>query len=209
MAGDYGNSFNQGTPYNNQFSENMFNFWQYIDYYCAWHGAAVAGTPLNIWDGYNEEQYGGDGWKLGRNFEFGSINMPNPAYTNAAHKNGVLSMGCVYFDPNNRPGQPLTPLLEQDENGSFIIAEKLIEYANWYGFDGYFFNQEEAISADEVPLYKKFIQQCREGGLYCQMYDSLNNNGSINAWTSTLDADTWDLVEDDEIGSVNDSVFIS
>ena len=35
MAGDYGNSFNQGTPYNNQFSENMFNFWQYIDYYCA------------------------------------------------------------------------------------------------------------------------------------------------------------------------------
>lgn len=209
MAGDYGNSFNQGTPYNNQFSENMFNFWQYIDYYCAWHGAAVAGTPLNIWDGYNEEQYGGDGWKLGRNFEFGSINMPNPAYTNAAHKNGVLSMGCVYFDPNNRPGQPLTPLLEQDENGSFIIAEKLIEYANWYGFDGYFFNQEEAISADEVPLYKKFIQQCREGGLYCQMYDSLNNNGSINAWTSTLDADTWELVEDDEIGSVNDSVFIS
>ena len=209
MAGDYGNSFNQGTPYNNQFSENMFNFWQYIDYYCAWHGAAVAGTPLNIWDGYNEEQYGGDGWKLGRNFEFGSINMPNLAYTNAAHKNGVLSMGCVYFDPNNRPGQPLTPLLEQDENGSFIIAEKLIEYANWYGFDGYFFNQEEAISADEVPLYKKFIQQCREGGLYCQMYDSLNNNGSINAWTSTLDADTWDLVEDDEIGSVNDSVFIS
>lgn len=104
----------------------MFNFWQYIDYYCAWHGAAVAGTPLNIWDGYNEEQYGGDGWKLGRNFEFGSINMPNPAYTNAAHKNGVLSMGCVYFDPNNRPGQPLTPLLEQDENGSFIIAEKLL-----------------------------------------------------------------------------------
>lgn len=209
MAGDYGNSFNQGTPYNNQFSENMFNFWQYIDYYCAWHGAAVAGTPLNIWDGYNEQQYGGDGWKLGRNFEFGSINMPNPAYTNAAHKNGVLSMGCVYFDPNNRPGQPLTPLLEQDENGSFIIAEKLIEYANWYGFDGYFFNQEERISADEVPLYKKFIQQCREGGLYCQMYDSLNNDGGIDAWASTLDADTWALVEDDEIGSVNDSVFIS
>lgn len=209
MAGDYGNSFNQGTPYNNQFSENMFNFWQYVDYYCSWHGAAVAGTPLAIWDGYNEQVYGGDGWKLGRNFEFGSINMPNPAYTNAAHKNGVLSMGCVYFDPNNRPGQPLTPLLEKDENGRFPIADKLVEYARWYGFDGYFFNQEEAIPQAEVELYKEFIKQVRKAGLYCQMYDSLNNNGSINAWTSTLDEDTWDLVEDDEVGHVNNSVFIS
>ncbi len=210
MAGDYGNSFNQGTAYNNQFSENMFNFWQYVDYYCSWHGAAVADTPLSIWDGYNEQQdTTGNGWSTQRNFEFGAINMPNPAYTNAAHKNGVLSMGCVYFDPNNRPGQPVHPLFEQDEEGNFIIAEKLVEFAKWYGFDGYFFNQEEAIDAEDVPLYKEFIQQVREAGLYCQMYDSLNENGSINAWTSTLDRDTYDLVNDPEIGRVNDSVFIS
>ena len=210
MAGDYGNSFNQGTPYNNQFSENMFNFWQYVDYYCAWHGAAVAGTPLSIWDGYNElNDTTGNGWKTERNFEFGSINMPNPGYTNAAHRNGVLSMGCVYFDPNNRPGQPVHPLFERDEEGNFIIAEKLVEFANWYGFDGYFFNQEEAIDAADVPLYKEFIQQVREAGLYCQMYDSLNDNGGINAWTSTLDEDTYHLIEDPEVGKVNDSVFIS
>ena len=78
--------------------------------------------------------------------------MPNPGYTNAAHRNGVLSMGCVYFDPNNRPGQPVHPLFERDENGRFIIADKLVEFANWYGFDGYFFNQEEVIDAADVPL---------------------------------------------------------
>lgn len=210
MAGDYGNSFNQGTPYNNQFSENMFNFWQYVDYYCSWHGSAVAGTPLSIWTGYNELADGGDGWKTQRNFEFGSVNMPNPGYTNAAHRNGVLSMGCVYFDPNNRPGQPVNAMFKKDADGRYIVADKLKEFADWYGFDGYFFNQEESVPSNLMGDYKAFIKQCRESGLYCQMYDSLTGAGNIDAWRSTFNQDVYNtMLEDAQLGSINDSVFIS
>lgn len=37
-----------------------------------------------------------DAWQY-RKFEFGLVNMPNPGYTNAAHKNGVLSIGCIFL----------------------------------------------------------------------------------------------------------------
>ncbi|WKL03663.1 hypothetical protein Q0F98_09570 [Paenibacillus amylolyticus] len=34
-------------------------------------------------------------------------------------------------------------MLIQDENGNFPVAEKLAEMAEYYNYDGYFFNQEE------------------------------------------------------------------
>ncbi|GGG16225.1 endo-beta-N-acetylglucosaminidase [Paenibacillus aceti] len=210
MAGDYGNSFNRGTAYNNKFSENNLQSWQYIDQYYSWHGAAVAGTPLNIWTGVNEkDDPTGNGWATQRNFEFGSINMPNPAYTNAAHKNGVLSMGCIYFDPNNRPGQPVELMLDKDENGRYILVDKLVEFAKWYGFDGYFFNYEENMNAKYVPMLKSLMQQVREAGMYTQMYDSLKNAGNIDAWKSTLDQDAYSFLQDPTLGKVLNSVFIS
>lgn len=79
-----------------------------------------------------------------RQFEFGILNIPNPAYTNAAHKNGVMSIACIYFDQAFREGQTVDELLIQDEDGRFIIADKLIEMAEYFGYDGYFFNCEEA-----------------------------------------------------------------
>lgn len=45
MGGDYGNSFFEATPYNNEFSQFAFNFWQYIDYYASWHGVTTKGGP--------------------------------------------------------------------------------------------------------------------------------------------------------------------
>ena len=32
--------------------------------------------------------------------------------------------------------------LQQDEDGTFPIARKLVDLAKYYGFDGYFINQE-------------------------------------------------------------------
>ena len=42
-------------------------------------------------------------------------------------------------------------------------------------FDGYFINQEETIPAGDVELYKGFMKQMRDAGLYIQWYDSINN----------------------------------
>ena len=81
MAGDYGNAFFGGTSYTNEFSEYCFNFWQYIDYYAPWHGQTTATTPIELWDAEGERK-GTNNWE-GRKFEFGMMNLPNAAYTNA------------------------------------------------------------------------------------------------------------------------------
>ena len=158
MQGDYGNSFFNSTMYTDKFGEHVLNFWQYADYFSPWHGAATAYTPEAIYDPITSD------WQR-RGFEFGIVNIPNPAYTNAAHKNGVMSIACIYFDPAFRPGQTCADLIEKDENGEFSIADKLIEIAKYMGFDGYFLNQEEGYMED----FKPFMAKLTAAGLYTQI----------------------------------------
>lgn len=40
---------------------------------------------------------------------------------------------------------------------------------------GWFINQEETIPAGDVELYKGFMKQMRDAGLYIQWYDSIDN----------------------------------
>ena len=172
LSGDYGNSFFDSYPYTNEFSQYLFNFWQYTDYYGGWHGMPTEEVPEEMYNAEGERNGTAD-WST-RYFEFGLVNLPNPAYTNAAHKNGVLSVGCIFLP---RTGLKHTKFLTQDENGNFPYADKLVEMAKYYGFDGYFINQEESIPAGDVELYQKFMKQIREDGIYVQWYDSINANG--------------------------------
>ena len=137
LAGDYGNAFFGGTSYTNEFSEYCFNFWQYIDYYAPWHGQTTATTPMELWN-VDDERVNPNAWKS-RSFEFGMMNLPNAAYTNAAHKNGVLSLGCIFLP---RAYQSWRTLIQRDENGGFPYADKLIEITKYYGFDGWYMNLE-------------------------------------------------------------------
>ena len=188
MQGDYGNSFFNSTMYTDKFGEHVLNFWQYADYFSPWHGAATAYTPEAIYDPITSD------WQA-RGFEFGIVNIPNPAYTNAAHKNGVMSIACIYFDPAFRPGQTCADLIERDEDGNFSIAEKLIQMAEYMGFDGYFLNQEEGYYED----FKPFMAELTEAGLYTQWYDT---NSSFNSSKAQ-----W--LKDDINGQINNSVFVN
>ena len=188
MQGDYGNSFFNSTMYTDKFGEHVLNFWQYADYFSPWHGAATAYTPEAIYDPITSD------WQR-RGFEFGIVNIPNPAYTNAAHKNGVMSIACIYFDPAFRPGQTCADLIEKDENGEFSIADKLIEIAKYMGFDGYFLNQEEGYMED----FKPFMAKLTAAGLYTQWYDT---NSSFNSSKAQ-----W--LKDDVNGQINNSVFVN
>ena len=188
MQGDYGNSFFNSTMYTDKFGEHVLNFWQYADYFSPWHGAATAYTPEAIYDPITSD------WQR-RGFEFGIVNIPNPAYTNAAHKNGVMSIACIYFDPAFRPGQTCADLIEKDENGEFSIADKLIEIAEYMGFDGYFLNQEEGYMED----FKPFMAKLTAAGLYTQWYDT---NSSFNSSKAQ-----W--LKDDVNGQINNSVFVN
>ena len=159
LAGDYGNAFFGGTSYTNEFSEYCFNFWQYIDYYGPWHGQTTATTPIELWD-VDDERVNNDAWK-NRSFEFGMMNLPNAAYTNAAHKNGVLSLGCIFLP---RAYQSWRTLIQRDENGGFPYADKLIEITNYYGFDGWFVNLEGSDSPSgtakqELAAFLKYLRE--------------------------------------------------
>ncbi len=117
--------WNAGMSYD-EFSYNLFKFWQYADM------VGAGGRPTqNIAIGSSEKEYG-------------IIAIPMAAATNAAHKNGVITLA-EYFIPR-RP-QYTEEWLYKDENGEFPYAKKLVELAKYYGFDGYFINQEASIDS--------------------------------------------------------------
>lgn len=202
MQGDYGNVFSDGMMYNNTFGYYTLNYWQYADYFSPWHGAMTATTPEDLYDREYEDSTD-RGWEK-RYFEFGVLNIPNPAYTNAAHKNGVKSIACIYFDQYYRQGQTINELFVQDENGKFPVAEKLIEMAKYFGYDGYFFNAEEAVAPKYQESKKLFLKTLEDAGLYTQYYDvnsSMNENKE--QWLN------YDVDGDGEKEKIQDSVFVN
>lgn len=198
LNGDYGNYFFDSTSYTNEFSQYAYNFWQYTDYYGGWHGMAVEGVPFRL---YADDLQGGQ-----NGFEFGILNLPNPAYTNAAHKNGTKSIGCLFIP---RTGQPYDALLKQDEDGNYIIAEKLIEMKEYFGFDGYFINQETSVDPSHIVKYKEFTKTLVDAGVYTQWYDCIDDvQGRLTYKPSLLPSHS-SFVYDQTLGRVNDSIFMN
>jgi len=202
LAGDYGNAFFESYPDNNEFSAYLFNYWQYTDFYAAWHGMPTEGVPERLYDPTLDWR---EKW-----FEFGMLNLPNSGYTNAAHKNGVKSLGCVFFSENDRGTQSYTEMLVQDANGDFPVARKLVELARWYGFDGYFFNQEEpSVAVADIPRYKAFLQVIRNSGLYVQFYDVVDNNTGARSYQNAFTSVNAPWVRDPALGDVSNSMFLN
>ena len=170
-----------------EFSYNLFKFWQYADM------VGAGGRPTqNIAIGSSEKEYG-------------IIAIPMAAATNAAHKNGVITLA-EYFIPR-RP-QYTEEWLYKDENGEFPYAKKLVELAKYYGFDGYFINQEEEIDSSYVPLFREMLKYMRDEGVYIQWYDSIVDNGSIsyqNAFNNRNSGWIWNETN----GRVTDSIFLN
>ncbi len=206
LTGDYGNAFIENAPYTNKFAQNHFSFWQYTDFFSPWHGAASAYTPPEYYDALGQAD-----WQQ-KWFEFGILNLPNPTYTDAAHKNGVISLACIFFSNNDRGQQTYKQMLVKDNNGNFPVAAKLIEMARYFGYDGYFFNQEEAgpnVTTADIPDYIAFLKALRAGGLYVQWYDSLNTTDGNNAFARTLANSNINMLYDKETHEqVSDSFFL-
>lgn len=201
LTGDYGNAFFDAYQYTNEFSQYLFNFWQYADYYGSWHGLPTEEVPEEL---YQNERGVVDSWKY-RKFEFGLVNAPNAAYTNAAHKNGVLSIGCIFLP---RTGLKHTALLTQNEDGSFPYAAKLAEMCKYYGFDGWFINQEEKIPTADIPLYKQFMKQLRDDGVYVQWYDSIHNETGAISYENEFNIVDSPFVKEGDT-QYSDSIFLN
>ncbi|MDD9267186.1 endo-beta-N-acetylglucosaminidase [Paenibacillus sp. GCM10023248] len=193
LAGDYESVKALGSfKTNNIYARYLMNFWQYTDTYSAWHGLPSYGTPIK-----------NDGFAT----KYAVLNLPNPGYTDAAHRNGVLSMGC-FFTPRDQ--QSLDQWLVQRKDGSFPIADKMIEMAQYFGYDGYFFNQEEGASQATANKFKQFLTYLNErapANFHVQIYDALRNDGELqyqNAFNQNNDQ--WLLYENKRVA---DSMFLN
>lgn len=134
---------------------NAYTGWQYTDKLVFWGGSAGEGLIL----------------------------APSAPVVDAAHRNGVPVLGNVFLPPTTYGGQYhwVKTFIQKTDN-AFPVADKLIEVARTYGFDGWFLNQETAggNSADAVAM-RDFISYFRERApeLEIMWYDSMTEGGNI------------------------------
>lgn len=196
-----------GGQYYDDFSYNLFKFWQYTDY------IGAGGRPTSGFDSRIAKEQ--------ERYEYGVIGIPIAAFTNTAHKNGVKAIA-EYFIP--RDPQYTEEWLYKDENGEFPYAKKMVEIAKYYGFDGYFINQEGPFDATLIPLFKEAIQYMRSEGLYIQWYDSIADDGNVRYLNEFADYDfagarnptpygtyrgNYHWIQDDTLGRVADSIWLN
>ncbi|MFC7624277.1 hypothetical protein [Microlunatus sp. GCM10028923] len=144
-------------------------YWAYIDIWGTWHGQVLKTVSDKIITTPGAP---------GR--DYGVIDIPNPGWTEAAHKNGARAIG-GWFWP--RSSMKFDEFLVQREDGSFPIADKLIEIKRYFGFDGLFINQEASITAKQVGKLKGLFAYLKsvDPDFYLQWYDAvLPDSGYLN-----------------------------
>lgn len=142
----------------NEFNVYAFDNWQLLDSYIYWPGSP------------NKE---------------GFFALPSPDIVDAAHRNGVPVYATIGFPWGGGSPEVIAEIeafTQQSEDGSFPVADKMIEAADYYGFDGYFLNQETsgvskkmAERMNEMMRYAK-----RKSNIRFSWYDAQANNGSIS-----------------------------
>ena len=105
--------------------------------------------------------------------------IPNPALTDAAHRNGSICIAFMFNDTNSAFDD--AHFLQQDANGDFPVANQLVDLAHYFGFDGYMFDMEAGPAFDR-PTFEKtllFFRSMRQRAkslgmpvLYLQPYAS-------------------------------------
>ena len=139
-----------------------FNYWQYVDRLVFWGGSAGEGIIL----------------------------APNPTLIDAAHRNGVKILGNVFFPPVVYGGQFqwVNDFLQKDGD-TFPVADKLIEAAEYYGFDGWFINQETAGGNTQTAIdMREFMIYFQENSdLEIEWYDAMTESGVVS-WQNQLNS---------------------
>ncbi|MDB6155505.1 MAG: Mannosyl-glycoprotein endo-beta-N-acetylglucosaminidase [Chthoniobacteraceae bacterium] len=157
------------------------NYWQYMHELVFWGGSASEGIIL----------------------------APNPTVIDSAHRNGVPVLGNVFFPPTAYGGQFqwVTDFL-QKSGSTFPVADKLIQVAQYYGFDGWFLNQEtaggNAATATAMRDFIKYIQA--NSSLRVMWYDAMSESGTVG-WQNALTSSNDLFLQDN--GMVSDDMFLN
>ncbi|GLC30877.1 endo-beta-N-acetylglucosaminidase [Clostridium omnivorum] len=168
----------------NKFENYNFTYWQYVDTLVAWAGSSGEGI----------------------------IVPPSSDLIDSAHRNGVEILGTVFFPPEAYGGkiQWVKAFLSKDSNGNFIMADKLLEAAKYYGFDGWFINQEtNGLTEEEAATFKEFlvyIQNKKDKDMQIMWYDSMIKNGNVK-WQRQLNDNNKQFLQDGNT-RVSDGMFL-
>ncbi len=175
----------------NSANANIFTFWQYVDTLVYWGGSS--GECLIV--------------------------TPSADVIDAGHKNGVPVLGTVFFPQAAHGGKLvwLEDFLTKDESGNFPIIPKLIEVCEYFGFDGWFINQETEgteetpLTAEHAALMKEFIVAFKAAAgddLQLVWYDSMTEAGEMDWQNALTDKNKYFVIGDDQ-EKIADSMFLN
>ena len=161
---------------------NAMSFWQYTDDFVAFGGSSSEGLILT----------------------------PSAPLIDAAHRNGVPIYGNVFFPPTAFGGrfQWVNDFLKKT-GSTFPVADKLKEVAEFYGFDGWFINQETAGGTSATATTMKdfiFYLRTQAPNLKIMWYDAMNESGSVG-WQDSFNTQN-DLFLKDGTNRIAHSMFI-
>lgn len=133
-----------------------FSYWQYVDSYVYWGGS-----------------------------NRGIFVLPTADIIDSGHKNGVPVLGTVGFPwgPGEGRVEQIRDFLVKSKDGRFPVADKMIEIAHFYGFDGWFINQEShGCSKEEADLMVEFFTYMhkKDPNIRIGWYDSMTTEGDVN-----------------------------
>lgn len=143
----------------------------------------------------------------------GIVLAPNAPVVDAAHRNGVPVLGNIFLPPVAYGGDLrwTRDLVQQDALGRFPIAEKLVEVARTYGFDGWFVNAEtDGGDGSLAARMRGFLRALRAAGapygLRITWYDAMNSTGRVG-WQGALNQLNQEFFED-RAGRVADTMYV-
>ncbi|MFH8384097.1 discoidin domain-containing protein [Kitasatospora sp. NPDC018058] len=159
-----------------------FGYWQYVDKLVFWGGSAGEGLIL----------------------------APNPTVIDAAHRNGVKVYGTVFFPPAAYGGQlQWVRDFVQKSGNRYPVADKLAQAAQYYGFDGWFINQEtgggDSGLATELQNLMQYTKA--QSGTDFMWYDAMTTSGAVD-WQNALTSANSPFLQD---GSkhTSDAIFLN
>ncbi len=160
-----------------QGSESMlsyaFNYWQYVDSYIYWGG-------------------NGEGF----------IQAPTGEIIDAAHTNGVPIVGVLGFPWGSGYGyvEQVDAFCQKAADGSFPVADKLIEVMDYYGFDGWFFNQESYGCSREIAARLNEMMRymhAKRPDIVISWYDSMVESGGVSYQDAVNDTNKFWMTADE------------
>lgn len=134
-------------------------------------------------------------------FTHSLLTIPPTVWTNACHKNGVLSLGTLNLNVNENVGKFsdadviafLTPK-PQNPDPSKIYLEEAIKIlkgvAKYFGFDGWLFNVEKPYN-EVVSGMLTILSTLKSEGCYTAWYDSPFSTGVYDIYDNRLTEKGW------------------